>query len=87
MYASSIECNGVCSGLVFPPYFVLERGMTLREWIVHTRDFFAITSMLMAVASLLSELHEGEHCHLDIKVGLHCVHEAMLATWLGTILH
>jgi hypothetical protein len=45
------------SGYVFPPFFVLERGMTLKEWCARERGFFEVR----AAARRLSHPGVCEH--------------------------
>ena len=51
------------SGYVFPPFFVLERGLTLRDWGANQRGFFEVTGMLEAVAKMLDVLHCAGRVH------------------------
>ena len=55
------------SGFVFPPFFVLERGMTLQEWIKQPRGFFEVSVMVEHIARLLHTLHAAERVHRDLK--------------------
>ena len=54
---------------VFPPYFVLERGITLAQWAREERSFFDITSMLERVLGQLHTLHTDGLVHRDLKPG------------------
>jgi hypothetical protein len=68
--ASDNEDGAVCSrsGYVFPPYFALERGITLREWRRQPRGHHEVTTMLERIAQLLAVLHAADYVHRDVKV-------------------
>ena len=55
------------SGYVFPPFLVMERGMTLAEWVQQRRDALAVLSMFKDCAALLATLHAAGHVHRDLK--------------------
>ena len=55
------------SGYVFPPFLVMERGMTLAEWLQAPRDSLAVLSMFKDCAALLATLHAAGHVHRDLK--------------------
>jgi hypothetical protein len=50
------------SGYTFPPYFVLERGMTLREWGRQPRSHFEVSTMVERVAQLLAACSSRATC-------------------------
>jgi serine/threonine protein kinase len=54
------------SGYVFPPFFVLERGTTLRTWLQEERSF-DVSAMVEALAQLLARLHAAGYVHRDVK--------------------
>jgi hypothetical protein len=56
------------SGYAYPPFFVLERGQTLAEWVKSPRNFFEITTLVERLAQLLHELHGSGRVHRDLKV-------------------
>ena len=66
------------SGFVFPPFLVLERGMTLQHWAEQARGFGEVVSMVERLASLLEVLHASGRVHRDMKPG------ALLA-WLAAL--
>jgi hypothetical protein len=55
------------SGYVFPPFFILERGITLREWRQQERGRHEVSIMVEQVAQLLAVLHAASYVHRDIK--------------------
>ena len=55
------------SGYAFPPFIVLERGMTLTEWCQQKRGFFEVSRMVESLANLLATLHGAGFVHRDIK--------------------
>jgi serine/threonine protein kinase len=55
------------SGYTFPPFLVLERGTTLRQWLQEDRNFFEVTTMVEALARLLDSLHAAGYVHRDVK--------------------
>ena len=70
LYANDNESGSVrsLSGYAFPPFFVLERGVTLLTWVQEVRNFFEVSTMVEALARLLDSLHEAGYVHRDIKV-------------------
>ena len=54
-------------GYVFPAYMVMERGMTLAEWLQTRRDPLGILSMFKDLAVLLATLHGAGQVHRDLK--------------------
>ena len=55
------------SGYALPPFFVLERGMTLHAWVQQPRGFFEASVMVEHVARLLHTLHSAGRVHRDLK--------------------
>ena len=55
------------SGYVFPPFLVMERGMTLAEWLQAPRDSLAVLGMFNSCAALLATLHAAGQVHRDLK--------------------
>jgi serine/threonine protein kinase len=55
------------SGYVLPPFFVLERGMTLKEWNAQERNYFEIATMVENTVRLLATLHGAGLAHRDLK--------------------
>ena len=55
------------SGYAFPPFVVLERGLTLKEWVKQERSFGEIMSMVEHLAHLLNVLHTSGRVHRDLK--------------------
>ena len=57
--------RAICSpsGYAFPPFMILERGMTLLDWLQTRRSFFDVCGMLDSLAKLLSRLHGGGLVH------------------------
>ena len=55
----------------FPPYLVMERGISLTEWLVTPRSGPAILNMFFDVARQLVRLHRAGHVHRDLKPGAH----------------
>ena len=70
LYANDNESGSVrsLSGYAFPPFFVLERGVTLLTWTEEVRNFFEVSTMVEALARLLDSLHEAGYVHRGIKV-------------------
>ena len=72
LFASSANEDGAaCSrgGYRFPPFLVMERGMTLTEWLSQgaSRTPLAVLSMFADCATLLTTLHAHGHVHRDLK--------------------
>ena len=70
LFAASPNGDGAVrarSGYVFPPFLVMERGMTLAEWLQSPRDALAVLSMFKDCAALLVTLHAAGHVHRDLK--------------------
>ena len=59
------------SGYVFPPFMVLERGVTMREWAERGRNFFEVSTMVESVCTMLATLHGSGLIHRDLKPGAH----------------
>ena len=51
------------SGMPFPPFIVLERGITLADWGVQPRKALQVIGMVEAVAELLVTLHASGKVH------------------------
>ena len=56
-----------CSGYVFPPYIILERGVTCEAWLQQPRRFSEHLTLLEQAAELLAKLHALGRVHCDIK--------------------
>ena len=54
-------------GFVFPPFVVLDRGMTLGQWLATPRVPSAVVAMATEVLKLLGQLHAGGNVHRDVK--------------------
>lgn len=72
LFAGSPNEDGAArakSGYQFPPFLVMERGMTLSEWAGQSvpRKPLAILSMFADCAALLATLHAAGHVHRDLK--------------------
>jgi serine/threonine protein kinase len=70
LYASSNNIDGIAQtldGYVFPPFLVMERGMTLAEWITSPRSSLAVLSLFSDVARLLAQVHAANYVHRDLK--------------------
>ena len=70
LFASAANGDGAVrarSGFAFPPFLVMERGMTLAEWVQAPRDALAVLSMFKDCAALLATLHAAGHVHRDLK--------------------
>ena len=55
------------SGFVYPPFLVLERGVSLSEWLTLQRSSLAVLNMFFDVAKQLVRLHRAGHVHRDLK--------------------
>ena len=56
------------SGFTFPPFLILERGITLDAWAAQgARGFGEVLTMLEHVAELLRVLHDAGLVHRDVK--------------------
>jgi hypothetical protein len=65
---ASDNANGAVrsrSGYAFPPYFVLERGMSMRDWRRQERTHHEFTMMVERIALLLVVLHAADYVHRD----------------------
>ena len=74
LYASA-NANGDVrsqSGYVFPPFMVLERGITMREWVKSGRNFFEVSTMVDSLCTMLDTLHASGRMHRDLKPGAYC---------------
>jgi serine/threonine protein kinase len=70
VYNSDNANGAVCSrsGYVFPPFFVLKRGTTLRDWCRgQSRGFFEVINMAESVAKQLDIMHHAGYVHRDLK--------------------
>ena len=70
---ASDNANGAVrspSGFVYPPYIIMERGITLSKWRQDKRTAPAILNMLLDVAAHLARLHDAGHVHRDLKPGV-----------------
>ena len=56
------------SGFVFPPFLVVERGITLGHWATERRSVFDVIAMVENVASLVDSLHQAGYVHRDLCV-------------------
>jgi hypothetical protein len=73
LFATNNANAGLVSprGFVFPPFLVLERGITLTAWgTQEKRGFFEITTMIERVAELLKALHDANFVHRDLSTPL-----------------
>ena len=57
------------SGYAFPPFMVLERGITMREWVKSGRNFFEVSTMVDSLCTMLDTLHSSGRMHRDLKPG------------------
>jgi hypothetical protein len=55
------------SGYVFPPFIVLERGITLKEWCERERGYGEVLTMVECLSRLLDVLHRSGRVHRDLK--------------------
>ena len=55
------------SGYAFPPFIVMDRGVTLHAWKETHRRFPAVLGMALELAELLATLHEAGQVHRDLK--------------------
>jgi serine/threonine protein kinase len=55
------------SGFIFPPFIIMERGVTLQEWLRVPRAFMAVMHMFHDLASQLVVLHGAGYVHRDLK--------------------
>ena len=70
VFAASDNADGALrspSGWPFPPYVVMERGATLREWLKTPRAFPAVLHMMHDLATQLASLHGGGYVHRDLS--------------------
>ena len=70
LFAGSENGDSQCrarNGYVFPPFLVMERGMTLAEWVQQEPEALSVLSMFKACAALLARLHAAGQVHRDIK--------------------
>jgi serine/threonine protein kinase len=70
LYAASSNSDSAVrthDGYVFPPFLVMERGMTLAEWIGEPRPSLAVLSLFSEVANLLKQVHAANYAHRDLK--------------------
>ena len=54
-------------GSALPPFIVLDRGLTLTEWMKTPRVPSAILAMATDIATLLGTLHASGSVHRDLK--------------------
>jgi serine/threonine protein kinase len=68
-YASDNADGAIRSraGFPFPPFIIMERGITLAKWLQSPRDSLAILSMFKECAELLEKLHAAGQAHRDLK--------------------
>ena len=68
------------SGFVFPPYLILERGVSLSEWLLQPRSSLSVLNMFFDVTKQLVRLHRAGHAHRDLKPGapFPCPHRGYL---------
>ena len=55
------------AGYPFPSYMVMERGLTLAQWLKTRRDPLGILCMFKDCATLLATLHGAGRVHRDLK--------------------
>jgi serine/threonine protein kinase len=55
------------SGYRFPPFMVLDRGVTLKDWLKVKRNPSAVLAMIGEVLELLQQLHGSGYVHRDLK--------------------
>lgn len=55
------------SGQAFPPFMVVDHGVTLAQWLLAPRSPSAVLTMALEVLDLLKTLHESGTVHRDIK--------------------
>ena len=55
------------TGYPFPPFMVLDRGVTLSQWLEDSRSPSAVLTMASEVLELLAKLHASGTVHRDIK--------------------
>ena len=56
-----------CSGFEFPPFLVLERGITFGAWAEQRRRYSEVLTMFEQIAELLHVLHASGRVHRDLK--------------------
>jgi hypothetical protein len=56
-----------CNGYRFPPYMVLDHGVTLKAWIEVQRNPSTLLGMAVEVLELLALLHNSNKVHRDLK--------------------
>ena len=70
VYAGSANADGAArsrNGYAFPPFLVMERGMTLAEWAARRRTLLETLAMCRDCATLLATLHAAGRVHRDLK--------------------
>jgi serine/threonine protein kinase len=55
------------NGYRFPPFMVLDRGVTLKEWLKVKRNPSLVLGMVVEVLELLEHLHSSGIVHRDLK--------------------
>ena len=54
---------------VFPPFIVMERGMTLKEWRQRPRSYGEVLSLIESLTRMLETMHGSGRVHRDLKPG------------------
>jgi serine/threonine protein kinase len=70
LFASSDNADKAVSfqgAFVFPPFLVMERGITLAKWLQEPRSSLAVLSMFSDFAALLAIVHAANYAHRDLK--------------------
>lgn len=65
--APSSTVKARCSGYTFPPFIVLERGITGSQWAAQLRRFSEQLTMMEQLAEMLATLHAAGKVHRDLK--------------------
>ena len=57
------------TGYTFPSFIILDRGITLSQWLQTPRSHSAVVAMAAEILQLLGMLHRAGRVHRDIKPG------------------